>query len=319
MTYGSNKLVIIGAGHVGSHCAHALSMGGMVQEIVFIDVNEKKASAQADDLTDTLSFMPHKTVIRAGSYKDCKDAQIVVLSAGVPRKPGQTRLDTMWDSMQVMKDIAPQLNDSGFHGILICISNPADVVTTYMINHTNLPAHRVFGTGTSLDTARLKRILWKELDIHPSSIQCCVMGEHGDSSMIPFSHVQVGGMPLNKLMEKHPDTYGKLDLDYVLQRTRLVGMDIINGKDSTEFGIGTVLADLVRCIVHDEKRIFPLSTLLTGEYGQKDLAIGVPAILGQSGIQSVLELELSQDEKKLFSHSCQVVHKHFEMAENQEQ
>ncbi|QSX09023.1 L-lactate dehydrogenase [Alkalibacter rhizosphaerae] len=311
-----NKVVIIGAGHVGSHCAYALSMGGSIQEIVFIDIDEKKAAAQADDITDALSFMPHPVVLRSGSYQDCSDAQIVLLAAGVPRKPGQTRLDTMGDSIKVMKDIVPKLNGSGFDGVLVCISNPVDVITTYMHRHVDLPTSRILGTGTSLDTARLKRILWKELEVHPASIHCYSLGEHGDSSMIPFSHVQIGGLPLQTLMDQYPKSYGKLDLDHVLQRTRTVGMDIINGKNSTEFGIGSVVADLVGSILHDERRILPLSCLLEGAYGQEGIAIGVPAIVGGDGIQTVLELDLTAEEEALFQASCEVVRNHVEMSES---
>jgi L-lactate dehydrogenase len=313
----TNKVIIIGAGHVGSHCAYAMAMAGVVQEIVFIDINEQKAKAQADDVTDACIYMLHPVIVRAGSYEDCKDASIIVLAAGVPRKPGQTRLDTLADSIQVMKQIVPLINESGFDGILLCVSNPADVVTTYMLKHIHLPAHRIFSTGTSLDTARLKRILWKALKVHPASIECFVMGEHGDSSMIPFSHVQVGGMPLDTYLKQFSDTTDALDLAFVLERTRTVGMDIINGKDSTEFGIGSVVADLVKTIVNDQRRIHPLSTLLDGQYGQRGIAMGVPCLLGKNGIESVMELDLTPEELAQFEASCNVVRTHVAMVENE--
>lgn len=310
----SRKIVIIGAGHVGSHCALSLMTQGDASEIVFIDIDEPKAAAQAGDIADTACFMPHPTVIRCGDYGDCKDAGIVVIAAGVPRKPGQTRLDTMGDSIVVMKEIIGPLTNSGFAGILICISNPADVVADYMRQHTGWGKARVFSTGTSLDTARLKRVFREETGLDPRSIQCIAMGEHGDSSMVPFSNVTIGGKPLSELMQEKPDTYGRLDLEHVLHRTRTIGMDIINGKLSTEFGIGFVLADLVKAIWHDERRVIPVSALLEGEYGQTGVHSGVPAVIGKNGIEEIIELRLTASEQELFDESCWVIRKHIELA-----
>ncbi len=315
MTYQSRKIVIIGAGHVGSHCAFSLMTQGDASEIVFIDIDKPKAAAQAGDIADAACFMPHPALIRSGNYEDCRDAAIVVIAAGVPRKPGQTRLDTMGDSIRVMKEIIDPLKNSGFQGILICISNPADVIANYMRKNTGWAKPRVFSTGTSLDTARLKRVLQEETKIDARSIQCLSMGEHGDSSMIPFSHVSIGGKPLLELMKEKPDVYGNLDLDHVLHRTRTIGMDIINGKNSTEFGIGSVLADMVKAIFHDEHRIMPVSALLEGEYGQNGLHIGVPAVIGKNGLVEIIELHLTPEEQNLFEVSCNVIRKHIALAD----
>lgn len=309
------KIVIIGAGHVGSHCAFSLMTQGDTSEIVFIDIDEPKAAAQAGDIADAACFMPHPIMIRSGDYNDCKNAAIVVLAAGVPRKPGQTRLDTMGDSIRVMKEIIDPLKNSGFEGILICISNPADVIANYVRKHTGWAKHRVFSTGTSLDTARLRRVFQEKTGVDARSIQCLSMGEHGDSSMIPFSHVSIGGKPILELMKEKPDMFGNLDLGHVLSRTRTIGMDIINGKKSTEFGIGSVLADMVKAIFHDEHRVMPVSALLEGEYGQTGLHVGVPAIIGKNGIDEIIELHLSSAEQKLFEESCEVIRRHIALAD----
>jgi L-lactate dehydrogenase len=311
----SRKIVIIGAGHVGSHCAFSLITQGDASEIVFIDIDKPKAIAQAGDIADAACFMPHPVIVRSGDYDDCRDAAIVVIAAGVPRKPGQTRLDTMGDSVRVIKDIVDPLKNSGFKGILICISNPADVIANYLRKHLGWAKHRVFSTGTSLDTARLKRVFQEETGIDARSIQCFSMGEHGDSSMIPFSRVSIGGKPILELMKEKPDVYGKLDLEHILYRTRTIGMDIINGKKSTEFGIGSVLADMVKAIFHDEHRVMPVSALLEGEYGQTDLHVGVPAVIGKNGIEEIIELHLTEEEQKLFEDSCNVIRKHIALAE----
>ncbi len=311
----ARKIVIIGAGHVGSHCAFSLITQGDASEIVFIDIDEPKAAAQAGDIADAACFMQHPICVRSGDYGDCKDAAIVVIAAGVPRKPGQTRLDTMGDSVRVMKEIVGPLKNSGFEGILICISNPADVIANYIRKHIGWAKHRVFSTGTSLDTARLKRVFSEETGIDARSIQCFSLGEHGDSSMIPFSHVSISGKPLFELMKEKPDVFGKLDLEHVLHRTRTIGMDIINGKNSTEFGIGSVLADMVKAILHDEHRVMPVSALLEGEYGQTEIHVGVPAVLGKNGIAEIIELHLTGEEQKLFEESCEMIRKHIALAD----
>ncbi len=308
------RIVIIGAGHVGSHCGYSLLTQGEADEIIFIDIDQQKGAAQAWDIADAGFFMPHPTKVRLGDYTDCREADIIVLAAGVPRRPGQTRLDTMGDSMRVMKEIIDPLKNSGFEGIMICISNPADIIADYMRKHTGWSKNRVFGTGTSLDTARLKRVLQEEIGVDARSIQCFSMGEHGDSSMIPFSHITVGGKPLLKLMKDKPDTYGKLDLDHILHRTRMIGMDVVIGKGSTEFGIGTVLSDMVKAIFHDEHRVMPVSVLLSGEYGQSNLHAGVPAVIGKNGIEEIIELQLSDEEQELFATSCDVIRKHIDLA-----
>jgi len=312
----ARKIVIIGAGHVGSHCGYSLLRQGDADEIVFIDIDKEKGAAQAWDIADAGCYMPHPTKVRLGDYEDCKDAAIVVLAAGVPRKPGQTRLDTMGDSMQVMKEIVDPLKNSGFEGILVCISNPADIIADFMRKQTGWSKQRVFSTGTALDTARLKRVMSEETGADARSIQCFSMGEHGDSSMIPFSHITIGSKPLTELMLEKPEQYGKLNFDHILNRTRMIGMDVVIGKGFTEFGIGTVLADVAKAIFHDEHRVLPLSVLLEGEYGQTGLHAGVPAILGKDGIEEILELHMSEEEQKLFNESCNVIRKHIAMAEN---
>ena len=314
MTDKLRRIVIIGAGHVGSHCAYSLLTQGEADEIIFIDIDDKKGAAQAWDIADASCFMPHPTAVRLGDYSNCKEADIIVLAAGVPRRPGQTRLDTMGDSIRVMKEIIDPLKNCGFEGIMICISNPADIIADYMRKHTGWPKNRIFSTGTSLDTARLKRVLGEETGADARSIQCISMGEHGDSSMIPFSHITIGGKPLSQLMKDKPDTYGKLDFAHILHRTRMIGMDVVIGKGSTEFGIGTVLTDMVKAIFHDEHRVMPVSVLLEGEYGQKDLHVGVPAVIGKIGIEEIIELHLSNEEQTLFETSCDVIRKHIALA-----
>lgn len=302
------KIVIIGAGHVGSHCAYSLASFGVCNEIVLIDVNENLAKSHAADIADGITLMDSRPVLRCGNYTDCTDADIVVVSAGVPRQPGQTRLDVMAASVAIMKDIAPKLQNSGFNGILITISNPADIIADYMKKHLNLPKNKVFSTGTGLDSARLKRILSDRYHIDRASVNAFSMGEHGDSQVIPFSSVTIGGVPLS-VYDKSPD-YG-----YILERTRMVGMDIINGKGATEFGIGTVLAKLAKAILNEDQTILPVSAFLEGQYGVSGIYAGVPCVIGRNGIEKIVELPLTSGELSAFQASAEVIQKYIELAE----
>lgn len=296
------KTVIIGAGHVGSHCALALARGNVCKEIVLVDKDAQKARAQAFDVSDALTFPPVGTIVRDGVYEDCADADIVVIAVGETRLPGQTRLDMLEHSVKMLHELIGVLKPIGIGGIVITITNPADIIADYVRRGLGLDRHKVFGTGTLLDTARLIRILSDQTGYSRASISAFSMGEHGDSSMIPFDCISIGGRPFDK--------FPQLDKADILARTRVSGIDIINGKYSTEFGIGQVLSVLCDSILRDEKRVVPLSVLLAGEYGQKDVHCGVPCRVGRAGIESVIELSLSADERAQLEESCRVIRKH---------
>ena len=304
----NKKIVIIGAGHVGSHCAYSLAALGVCNEVVLIDINETLAKSHAADIADGVTLMSRRPVVRAGDYTDCSDADIVVICAGVSRLPGQTRLDMLAASIQIMKDIAPLLRVSGFDGILVTISNPADIVADFMRKALGFPPNRVFSTGTSLDSARLRRILSELYGVDRKSVYAFSMGEHGDSQMIPFSSVTLGGIPLHQFDPAAPTAH-------ILERTRMVGMDIVIGKGSTEFGIGTVLAQVASAVLDDAKTILPVSALLEGEYGVTGLHAGVPCIIGKNGIEKILELPLTQGEQQQFQKSASVITEHIALAQ----
>lgn len=303
------KIIIIGAGHVGSHCAYSLAAFGSADEIVLLDINTELSKSHAADIADGVSLMQYRPKVRSGDYSDCRDADIVVISAGIPRKPGQTRLDTLADSIAIVKDIVPKLNSSGFDGILITITNPADIIADFMLKHSNLPKNRIFSTGTGLDSARLKRILSETYHISRADIQAFSMGEHGDSQIIPFSAVTLGGIPLS-VFDKNPD------FETITTRTRMSGMYIVEGKGSTEFGIGTVLAKYVSAIYNDDKSILPVSAYLEGQYGVSEVYAGVPCVIGRDGIEKIIELPLTDDEIRGFQASATVIEKYIRLARN---
>lgn len=312
-----SKIVILGAGHVGSLCALNLAALGICREIVLIDKIEGKADAQAKDVSDATVFMNSMTVVREGSYADCDDAQILVNAIGVPRKPGQTRLDMMEDSIARMEEVTEKLKETSFSGIFVSITNPCDVVVNYARKKLGIPKNRIFGTGTALDTARLRLTLHKMTRVAPSSIQCVAMGEHGDSSMIPFSSITLMGKPLSKWLKENPEGYKEVTEKTLLERTHQLGMEIIIGKGSTEFGIGAALAEICKAVLFDEKKILPVSAYLEGEYGQCGIMAGVPAVIGKNGVEEIVELHLTRQEQEAFAHSCEVIRSYVKKADKE--
>lgn len=304
----AGKIAIIGAGHVGSHCAMSLASGRIGGEIVLIDKDEPKAKAQALDVSDALSFSPSAPPVRAGAYADCADADIVVIAIGEQHRPGQTRLDLLERSVIMLGELLGVLRPLNLGGIVITITNPADIVADFVRKGLGLPRTRVFGTGTLLDTARLVRILSEGTGMARNEIEALSMGEHGDSSMIPFSHISLGEKPF--------DAFPNLDRASLLQATHRSGMEILEGKGCTEFGIGEALARLCRCILEDQKQILPLSALLQGEYGQEGIHCGVPCLVGRKGIEAVIELPLAPEESAQLNKSCDIIRRHVEMARN---
>lgn len=314
MSIKTRKIVIVGSGNVGSHCAFSLAIQGICDEIVMIDKIEKKANAEAVDLSDTVSYLPHYVKSKKGTFKDCKDADIVVVSLGIPPEDNKSRLDYLEDTIREVNTIIDPILESGFDGIFIVISNPVDVIAHYIWKKTGFPKNKVFGTGTTLDSSRLRRILSDETGIDQKSIQAYCMGEHGDSQMVPWSHVYFGGKPLFDLMKEKPETYGKLNLDELANRTANAAYEIISGKGCTEFGIGVGLSEIVKAILHDEKRILPASTLLEGQYGEENVFASVPVILGKNGVEEVIEISLTEKEKSQFNHTCGILKEYIEKA-----
>lgn len=301
------KVGIIGAGHVGSHAGYALLSQGLVEEIVYIDVDTKKAEAQALDLYDSSTYLGRHANVYAGSYSDIKDAQILVIAAGpLPDvAAGQTdRQQTLGATVSILKDILPQIKDNGFNGIIVSISNPADVVAHYIQNYLGWDSSRVLSTSTTLDSSRLRRAISEATGYDQKSINAYALGEHGESQFVPWSNVTIAGKPLLKLIKEQPDRFGNLNLEEIATKAKAAGWIILKGKGSTEFGIGISLANVVQAILGDEDRILPVSTLLKGEYGQQDVYASVPCRLNKNGVAEVIELDLTDEEKAKFAASC---------------
>ena len=316
MSYQKRKIAIIGAGHVGSHAGYSLISQGLAEEIVYIDIDQKKASAQALDLSDATKYLPSKTNVYAGDYSDTADAQLLIVAAGpLPDiSKGQTRMDTLRQTITIMKEVTESIRMSGFAGIILNISNPADVITHYIQHQLNWPAKRILSTSTTLDSARLCRALAEATGVDQKSICAYALGEHGESQMVAWSAVTLGGKPLTQLQKERPGTYGKLDLDAIANEGRAGGWKILGGKGSTEFGIAASIAEVVRAIFHDENRILPVSVLLDGEYGQHDVYASVPAVLNKDGIADIIELDLTSEEQEKFDASCKTMTDNYKLS-----
>ena len=313
----TRKIGIIGAGHVGSHGGYALISQGLAEEIVYIDIDQKKAEAQALDLQDSSTYLVHTVHVKAGTYSDIKDAGILIIAAGpLPdMAAGQNdRQQTLGATVAILKDIVPKIKASGFNGIIVNISNPADVVTHYIQEKLGWDKNRILSTSTTLDSSRVRRAISEETGYSQKSIQAYALGEHGESQFVPWSNVTIGGKPLLDLIKEQPERFGKLDLDSIAARTKQAGWIILGGKGSTEFGIGASIANVVQAIFGNEDRILPVSTLLNGEYGQHDVFASVPCRLNQNGVAEVIQLKLTADEQKKFNASCDSMRKNYEKA-----
>ena len=300
------KIVILGAGHVGSHVARALAAGAIGREIVLVDLLPEKAAAQAMDVADSLTYPAVPVTVRAGTYADCADADVTVSAIGKAREPGQTRLDLLGDSARMIHGLAKELRKTGLGGPVVSITNPCDIMADCLRAGLGMDRFRAFGTGTLLDTARLLRTLSEQTGCPRDRIEACVLGEHGDSSMIPFSAVRVDGKPA----EEAPG----FDAVTALRRTHEIGMDIIDGKGSTEFGIGQATAFLIRQMLLDTKAVLPLSVRLAGEYGLRDVQCGVPCVIGRQGIEGIVELPLTEGERRDLDRSAEVIRTHTRLA-----
>ena len=312
----NRKVVIIGAGHVGSHAGYALVSQNLVEEIVYIDVDEKKALAQALDLYDSTLYLHKGARVKAGDYSDLEDASLVIISAGpLPDlTTGETRMDTLSKTVAIIKDIVKNIKTTSYDGLILNISNPADVVTHYLQHELGWDEKKIFSTSTTLDSARLKRAIAEEIGINQKSIIAYALGEHGESQMVPWSTVSIAGKPLFKLTEERPDTYGKLDLQKLADLGRAGGWTSLHGKGYTEFGIGASIAEVVRAIFGDENKILPVSVKLNGEYGQTGVYASVPAVVNSKGIADIIPLDLNEVEQEQFNASCKTMRENFELA-----
>ncbi|MGM0846295.1 MAG: L-lactate dehydrogenase [Bacillota bacterium] len=297
-----SKVALIGTGFVGSSYAFALLNQGVARELVLIDLNKEKAEGDARDLNHGLPFSsPMK--IRAGDYSDCSDADLVVITAGANQAPGETRLDLVDKNIKIFKSIVDQVMESGFDGIFLVATNPVDILTYATWKFSGLPKERVIGSGTILDTARLRYLVGEHFDIDTRNVHAYIMGEHGDTEFPVWSHATIGASPLSEIIDMDSPQIKK-ELEEIFINVRDAAYHIIERKGATYYGIAMGMVRITKAIFNNESSILTVSALLEGEYDMDDLYIGVPAIINRNGIRKVIEMPLNQKEKEQFSHSA---------------
>ncbi len=298
------KVSIIGAGGlVGSCAASALQFGGIVREIALVDVNQEAAEGQALDLLHGASLTSDQKIYAAGS-ETSQDADVICITAGLRRKPDESRLDLINRNVSLFRNILGDLKNAGYRkdAIVFVVSNPVDVLTYLAVDALDLPPQQVIGLGTVLDTTRLRSMLAQRVDVPPSQVQVTIFGEHGDSMVPIWSHAQIAGLPL----EKFPGVNSQLIAE-VEKKTRGSGAEVIKKKGGAGFAVGISIADVIHAIALDQKRILPVSSLQSGAYGIQNVCLSVPTVVGRQGAERHIEIELWPKELTGLQRSGQVL------------
>lgn len=296
------KVILVGDGAVGSSFAYAMTLQGIANEIGIVDIAKEKTQGDAIDIADATSFSYPKNVYDA-EYSDAKDADLVVITAGAPQKPGETRLDLVNKNLKILKTIVDPVVESGFNGIFVVAANPVDILTYGTWKLSGFPKERVIGSGTSLDTARLRKFVGQELNVDPRSIHGYVLGEHGDSEFVAWSHLTIGGLTMAEYQQTHPEITDE-KLQAINDRVVNSAYEIINLKGATFYGIGTALARIAKALLADEKTVLPLSVYMNGQYGVQDLYVGSPVVVNRNGVQEILEVPLNAAEQEKMNNSA---------------
>lgn len=303
----SRKVVIVGAGAVGSTFAYALAQRGLADEIVLIDRNRELVEGQVLDLSHGMPFFP-TVKIKAGGYADCADAHVVVIAAGSKQKPGESRLSLLQRNASIMEDVVDGITDAGSRAVIVVVSNPVDIMTHVALSKSGWRRGRVIGSGTVLDSARFRYLLSIHCDIDVHNVHAYILGEHGDSEFAAWSMSHIAGMSF----EDYCPVCGKCD-DWereradILQRVRDSAYHVIDYKGATYFAVGLALVQILGAILRNQRSVFTVSTLLEGEYGLEDVCLSVPAIVTSSGVERIVEGALTGGEKEALSRSASVL------------
>lgn len=291
----NRKVAIIGAGFVGASIAYALTIRNLASRIVLIDVNREKAEGEAADIQHGIPYMGTSSVC-AGDYSDCAGCDLIIITAGRSRRPGETRLDMIADNIGILREVVDNIKRYYTHGVLLVVSNPVDILTYKVAEWMDLPNGKVFGTGCILDTSRLVRAISDYTDINIEAIKCNIVGEHGDSQFPLWSRLSIAGIPMNEYCENVGLEWGDAQKEALYTKVRGMGASIIGAKGRTHYGIATCVCSLADAVLNQRLTIAPVTSAMQGEYGIKDVAISVPSIVGVSGVERRLEEHLSGEE-----------------------
>lgn len=290
---------------VGMSFAYSMLNQDICDELCLIDINKERARGEAADLSHGLPFAPSSMKIYAGEYEDCADMDLVVICAGAPQLDGETRRDLLQKNYKVFKTIVKPVVESGFKGVFLVASNPVDVMTKVVLDLSGFPPERVLGTGTTLDTARLRYMMSDYFKLNPRNVHAYVIGEHGDSEFVAWSNAQISVLPVSQL-----ESYNENMMSVLMKiavSVRDSAYEIIKAKKATYYGIGMVLSRLTRAILNDENSVFTVSAYLNGQYDEKNIYIGVPSVINRNGVREILELSLNSEEKRKFKHSADIL------------
>ena len=301
-----NKISIIGAGFVGSTTAFALMTGGLASEIVIVDINKDKAEGEAMDLSHGASFV-RPIEITSGEYADTKDSDIVIITAGIGQKPGETRLDCITKNLKVFKSIVPEVVKYSPNSILLVVSNPVDILTYITYKLSGFPSHRVIGSGTVLDTSRFKYLLSQHFEIDARNIHTYIMGEHGDSEIATWSLTSIAGMNVDEYCDICLKNCGGELKDNIYEEVKEAAYKVIEKKGATYYAVALAIKRIVEAILRNENSILTVSSLLKGEFGIDEVYMGVPTILGRDGVKKILQVTLNAEESKQLIDSSKVL------------
>ncbi len=302
----TNKISIIGAGFVGSTSAFAIMDAGLASDIVLVDVNREKAEAEAMDLSHGAAFV--KTVsITAGTIADTVDSDLIIITAGIGPKPGETRLDILNKNIPIFKDIIPQLAHYSPNSILLVVSNPVDILTYVTYKYSGFPANRVFGSGTVLDTSRFKSFLSKQFEIDARNIHAYIIGEHGDSEIATWSLTKIAGMSVDEYCSTVSDNCGVDFKKEITDSVKNAAYEIINRKGYTNYAVALSVRRIVEALLRDEQSILTVSSLFTGEEGINDVYMAMPCVIGRQGITRILPVPLADEEKTQLKASAEML------------
>lgn len=300
------KIVLIGTGMVGMSYAYALLNQNLCDELVLIDINKKRAEGEAMDLNHGVAFSGGNMEIYAGEYTDCCNADLVVLTAGLPQKEGQNRLDLLKENRKIFETILQSVLENGFHGIFLVATNPVDIMTRIVYEISDFPPEKEIGTGTALDTARLRYLLGEKFMIDPRNMHAYVMGEHGDSEFVPWSQAMMTTKPIFDLCGETEGCHFQ-ELLELEEEVRMAAYKIIEAKKATYYGIGMAMARITKAIFGNEYSVLTVSAHLQGEYGENGIYIGIPCVVNRMGIQRIVELPLGSEEKQRLHSSCETL------------
>ena len=289
------KVVMIGCGFVGAACSFAIMQSGLFSEMVLIDADKSKAEGEALDISHGVPFAKPINIY-PGDYDDIKDASLIIITAGANQKPGETRLDLVKKNISIFKSIIPEIKKREFNGVLLIVANPVDILTTVALKLSGLPENKVIGSGTVLDTARLKYELGNHLNVDSRSVHAFIIGEHGDSEIAAWSSANVSGIPLHKFCEMRGHFNHEEAMNRIAENVKNSAYEIIEKKKATYYGVAMAVKRICEAIVRDEKSILPISSMMKGDFGINGISLSMPAIVGKDGVECLVPIQLNEEE-----------------------